>query len=60
MFHCQPELRAVDDATLGVRAVLERHAPDVREVAVDDPIARLDINTPEDAERGQRMLAGRT
>lgn len=53
-----PELLAVDDATQGVRAVVERHAADVREIACDDPIVRLDLNTPEDVERGIAMLRG--
>lgn len=44
-----PELLAVDDATLGVRAILDRHAGDVREVPFDDPVVLVDINTPEDA-----------
>jgi molybdenum cofactor cytidylyltransferase len=44
-----PELLAADDATLGVRAILDRHAADVREVAFADPVVLVDINTPEDA-----------
>ena len=51
-----PELLAVDDATRGARAVVERHVADVREIACDDPIVRLDLNTPEDVERGIAML----
>ena len=51
-----PELRSIDEATLGVRAVLERHADEINEVAFGDPIVRLDLNTPDDAERARRML----
>jgi molybdenum cofactor cytidylyltransferase len=46
-----PELCAVDDATEGLRAVIHRHAADVREVAFDTPIVLLDINTREDYAR---------
>ncbi len=51
-----PELLTIDDATRGVRAVVERHAADVREVPCGDPTVRLDLNTPEDVERGIAML----
>lgn len=51
-----PELLAIDDATSGVRAVVDRHAAELNAVPVDDPIARLDLNTPEDIERGRRMV----
>ncbi|MBF6599504.1 MAG: nucleotidyltransferase family protein [Dehalococcoidia bacterium] len=50
-----PELRAVDEASLGVRAVLERHAAAVRDVTIDDPAALVDINTPEDAVRAREL-----
>jgi molybdenum cofactor cytidylyltransferase len=46
-----PELCTVDDATEGLRAIVHRHATDVREVAFDRPIVLLDINTREDYER---------
>lgn len=47
-----PELLAVDDATLGVRAVVERHAGGVREVAFADPVVLVDVNAPEDLAAG--------
>lgn len=50
------ELRAIDEATLGVRAVLERHAGDVNEVPCADPIVRVDVNTPADAERARGTI----
>jgi molybdenum cofactor cytidylyltransferase len=51
-----PELRAVDEATFGVRAVIERHASDVHDIVVHDPIARIDVNTPEQAAEARRLL----
>src|SRR5205823_9673032 len=33
-----PELLAIDDATMGVRAVVDRHTAEVNEVPFDDPI----------------------
>jgi molybdenum cofactor cytidylyltransferase len=48
-----PELRAIDEASQGIRAVLERHAADVQEVPIDDPIVHLDVNTPEDVPADQ-------
>lgn len=46
-----PELLAIDEATLGVRAVVARHAADVYEVRSEDPAVLLDINTPADLDR---------
>jgi len=55
-----PELMAIDEASLGVRAVVERHASAINAVPVTDPMACLDLNTPDDVERGRRMLPGRS
>jgi len=52
-----PELLAIDDATLGVRAVVARHAAALRAVPCDDPVVLLDINTPEDLERADALTA---
>ena len=46
-----PELREVDEATQGLRAVLARHATEVREVPFDSAAVLLDLNTPEDYQR---------
>jgi molybdenum cofactor cytidylyltransferase len=54
-----PELRAVDDAALGVRGVLVRHPDDVLEVPIDDPIVHVDLNTPYDVEQGLAMTRAR-
>ncbi|HEY8490431.1 MAG TPA: nucleotidyltransferase family protein [Dehalococcoidia bacterium] len=43
-----PALRAVDEATQGLRAVLAARAAEVHEAPVDDPTACLDLNTPEE------------
>lgn len=43
-----PELRRIDEETLGIRAVLERHADEVLPVPFDDPIVLVDLNTPAD------------
>ncbi len=42
-----PELRAVDETTEGLRAVMRAHAAGVYEHAVTDRRAVIDINTPE-------------
>ncbi|HEY5626090.1 MAG TPA: nucleotidyltransferase family protein [Dehalococcoidia bacterium] len=46
-----PELREVSEATLGLRAIITRHAAEVREVPFDSPGVLVDLNTPEDYER---------
>ncbi|MBI4300009.1 MAG: nucleotidyltransferase family protein [Chloroflexi bacterium] len=51
------ELASVTDETLGLRAVMQRHAPDIREVAVGSPFVLLDINTPQDYERARLAFA---
>ena len=51
------ELRAVDDATLGVRAVLERHSDVINDVQTANPVARFDLNTPDDIACGLRLTA---
>jgi molybdenum cofactor cytidylyltransferase len=42
------ELRAVSEATQGLRAVVRRHADRRRIVAVEDPAIHLEFNTPEE------------
>lgn len=41
-----PELREVRDESLGLRAILERHAAAVREIPFDLPVVLLNINDP--------------
>ncbi len=51
------ELAAITEEGQGVRAVFRAHAADVNEVHVDDPVIRLDLNSPEDY-RQARALYG--
>lgn len=50
-----PELRTVDEATEGLRAVVNRH--EVHEVEFESPFVLLDLNTPEDYEEAKRLFA---
>lgn len=43
-----PELRAVTESELGLRAVTERYANDTHVVPIETPIIRFDLNTPAD------------
>jgi molybdenum cofactor cytidylyltransferase len=49
-----PELRAVSEETLGLRAVREAHAPELVELPVEDPLVLLDLNTPAEYEASLR------
>jgi CTP:molybdopterin cytidylyltransferase MocA len=44
--HLVPELRAVDEATAGLRAVVQRHAAEVVEVPVDNASVTWNLNDP--------------
>lgn len=48
------ELRAVEEESLGLRGLLERHAAAVQEVPFETPLVLLDLNTPEAYERARR------
>ena len=49
------ELAAVTEETLGLRDVLARHEPAL--LAMDDePVVRLDLNTPDSLDEGRRLL----
>lgn len=51
-----PELTQVQDETLGLRAVVQRHQEEMQEVEVPSEQVLLDLNTPEDyiaARRGR-------
>ena len=52
-----PELLAIEEATQGVRAVLERHQGDIQRVPFDTPLVTLDVNSPEDYEEALRLFA---
>ena len=42
------ELANITEDGKGVRAILQAHINEVNEVTIDDPIIRLDLNTPKD------------
>ena len=49
------ELAEVDEATLGLRAVLDRHPPHT--LAMDDePVVRLDLDTPDTLDGARKLL----
>ncbi len=43
----RPELERITEENQGIREVFEAHRSDVLEVHLDDPMLRLDLNTPE-------------
>ncbi len=50
-----PELAAASERTLGLRGVLEQHPP--RRLAMDDePVVRIDLDTPDSLDEGRRLL----
>ena len=49
------EMEAISEETEGIREVFQAHRQEVNEVPVDDPVVRLDLNTPEDYERARRL-----
>lgn len=53
-----PELRAVDDATEGLREVRRRHAGSVRLVETDSPFVLLNLNRPEDYAQALALAQG--
>ena len=42
-----PELMLISEENQGLREVFERHRSEINEVRFEDPIVRLDLNTPE-------------
>lgn len=48
-----PELTAVTEESMGLRAIMRRHAAEIHEVPVNTPIVLLDINSPKDYESAQ-------
>ena len=49
------ELENISEENQGIREVFERHRDGVRELEIDDPILRLDLNTPEDYEEAKAL-----
>ncbi len=50
-----PELMRISEQGQGLREVFERHRADINRVHIDDPMIRLDINTPEEYARARAM-----
>ena len=42
-----PELKLISEENHGLREVFERHRSEITQVHFDDPMVRLDLNTPE-------------
>ena len=49
------ELGRISEEKQGIREVFEAHRNEVFEVEIDDPIIRLDLNTPEAYEQARRQ-----
>ncbi len=49
-----PELKLISEENQGLREVFERHRAEITEVQFDDPMVRLDLNTPEAYESAYR------
>jgi len=47
------ELQAITEEKQGIREVVQAHIGEINEVAIDDPIVRLDINSPEEYEEAR-------
>ena len=55
-----PEMAAISEDTLGLKAVVKRHAADTQRVEVDIPEVLLDLNTPEEYHRALRTDSARS
>jgi CTP:molybdopterin cytidylyltransferase MocA len=54
----RPELLAVEEESLGLRAVVQRHAADVYYAELATPLVLVNLNTPEDL-AARRLFAAR-
>ena len=52
------ELQAITEEKQGVREVVQAHLAEVNEVKIDDPVVRLDINSPEEYEEARERYGG--
>ena len=52
------ELASITEEAEGIREVFRRHNDKVTEVMIDDPLVRLDLNTPEDYEKARERYGG--
>ena len=55
-----PELLAIEEATHGLRAVMECHREETHRVPFDTPLVRLDVNSPEEYQEAQRLFESGT
>jgi molybdenum cofactor cytidylyltransferase len=53
-----PELREASEATQGLRAVIQRHAADVRELAFETEVVLLDLNQPQEYQKARASYFG--
>ena len=52
-----PEMAEITEETLGLKAVVKKHAADTQRVEVDLPEILLDLNTPQEYERALRTVS---
>jgi len=52
------ELEAITEEKQGVREVIQAHRAEVNRVPIDDPVVRLDINSPEEYEEARTRYGG--
>ena len=50
----RPELEAITEESQGIRQVFDAHRAEVHEATIDDPMLRLDLNTPEAYEEAKQ------
>ena len=54
-----PELSAITEEGEGLREVTRRHASDIYRLEMDDPVVRVDVNTPENLQAALPLFEGR-
>lgn len=52
------EMEGISEDRQGLREVVQAHRGEVNEVEIDDPMVRLDINTPEEYQEARRVFGG--
>ena len=50
-----PEIMSITEEGQGMREITRRHSDDIYELPMDNPVVRVDVNSPEDLE-GARPL----
>ena len=61
IFHARllPELSAITEEGEGLREVTRRYASDIYRLEMDDPVVRVDVNTPENLQAALPLFEGR-